>query len=118
MQQVNADGNVTNSANSQIHGFMSDDKKTIVTTDDGSSAGGGIYVIQITGRTHNAGPLSDGVASAHLLAVGAAPAPFWLRYISTATSNGIMTLSDWVSNNLAVTAPGVTFTGTISALVF
>jgi hypothetical protein len=118
MPQVDADGNVTNSANSHIHGFMSDDKKTIVATDDGSSAGGGIYVIQITGRSYTAGPLSDGVASAHLLAVGAAPAPFWLRYISTATSNGIMTLSDWVSNNPAVTAPGVTFKGTISALVF
>jgi hypothetical protein len=109
---VDGNGNVTLIGNSSIHGFMSDDKKTIVadTGGDGSTAS---YIIQITGKTYPAGPA--GISAAHLLASGAAPAPFWAHYTLTVDSGGVMTFSDWVASNPAVTAPGTTYTGSITS---
>ena len=111
---VDSNGNVNLTGHPNWHGFLSADKKTLVAVD----TSGGSYIlniIQITGQTYTAGALPAGTYPAHMLAVGASPAPFWLHFTSTADSGGVMTNSNWVSSNPAVTNPGGSYHGFISA---
>lgn len=116
---VDSSGVVTmDSGMTTYSGFLSDDKKTIVGTYTDNAGSGDrfrLMVIQITGQTYTAGALPAGTIAAHMLAAGAAPAPLWLHDTITISSGGVMTFSDWVSNNVGFTAPGTTMTGTISA---
>jgi hypothetical protein len=101
-----------------FQGFLSSDKKTIVGTSAESVSGGTRYalmIIQITGQTYTAGPLPVGISAAHMLAVGASPAPFWVHFTATVASGGVITDSDWVSSYSGMTNPGTTEHGSISA---
>ncbi|KIE18236.1 hypothetical protein DS62_12535, partial [Smithella sp. SC_K08D17] len=99
-------------------GFLSADKKTIVVVyhDDPESEGAGseysLKIIQITGQTYTAGPLPAGTSSAHMLGTGAAN--FWVHYINTVSSGGVMNFSQWVASN-GMTAPEGTLTGSLDA---
>jgi len=101
-----------------MYGFLSADKKTIVSVDTYKATNGTSYnlnVIQITGQTYTAGTLPAGTYYAHMLAVGASPAPFWLHSTATVDRGGIMTFSDWISSNFAITNPRENYHGLISA---
>jgi len=100
-------------------GFLSADKKTIVVVyhDDPESEGGAgseysLKIIQITGQTYTVGPLPAGTSVAHMLGSGAAN--FWVHYINTVSSGGVMNFSQWVASN-GMTAPEGTFTGSLDA---
>jgi hypothetical protein len=96
-------------------GFLSSDKKTIVGTRTELSADTyQLFIFQITGQTYTAGTFPAGTAVAHTLGCGAAA--FWIHYTNTIDSNGVMTFSDWVASNPAITAPAETYTGYIDAL--
>jgi hypothetical protein len=114
---VDANGVVTQNNYPSFQGFLSADKKTIVVTSssNGSSPSPQLMIIQITGQTYTAGLLPAGISAQHMLAGGVTPAPFWLHFTSTVASGGVMTFSDWVSSNSAVTAPGTTSTGSITS---
>ena len=118
---VDSSGVVTMSSGmASYSGFLSDDKKTIVGTYTDDAGGGNLryrlMVFQIAGQTYTAGTLPAETSFAHMLAGGAVPAPFWVHDTVTIASGGVMTFSDWVSNNSAVTGPTTTYTGSISAL--
>ena len=101
-----------------MYGFLSADKKTLVSVDTYTDTNGTSYdltIIQITGQTYTAGTSPAGTYYTHMLAVGTSPAPFWLHSTATAYSGGIMTFSDWVSSNFAITNPGESYHGLISA---
>jgi uncharacterized repeat protein (TIGR02543 family) len=112
---VDSTGAVTGNG---MYGFLSADKKTLVSVGTYTDTNGTSYdltIIQITGQTYTAGTLPAGTYYAHMLAVGNSPAPFWLHSTTTADSGGIMTFSDWVSSNSAITNPGGSYRGLISA---
>ena len=100
-----------------FEGFLSADKKTIVGTFTESKPPATYYdlmIIQITGQTYPAGPMPAGIYAAHMLGIGAAPAPFWAHFTSTVASGGGISFSDWVSDPV-VSAPDST-AGSIDAL--
>jgi uncharacterized repeat protein (TIGR02543 family) len=112
---VDSTGAVTGNG---MYGFLSADKKTLVSVDTYTDTNGTSYdltIIQITGQTYTAGTSPAGTYYAHILAVGNSPAPFWLHSTATVDSGGIMTFSDWVSSNSAITNPGGSYRGLISA---
>jgi uncharacterized repeat protein (TIGR02543 family) len=117
---VDSTGAVTGNG---MYGFLSADKKTLVSVDTYTDTNGTSYdltIIQITGQTYTAGTSPAGTSPAgtyyaHMLAVGNSPAPFWLHSTATVDSGGIMTFSDWVSSNSAITNPGGSYRGLISA---
>jgi hypothetical protein len=115
---IDGNGVVTMSGGmTTFQGFLAADKKTIVGTWTDSGTGWTTYnlmIIQIAGQTYPAGPIHAGISAAHLLACGASPAPFWLHFTSTVAGGGVSTVSDWVSSNPAVIAPGPR-TGSISS---
>jgi hypothetical protein len=75
-----------------------------------------LTIIQITGQTYTAGTLPAGTYYAHMLAVGASSAPFWTHSTAKTDSGGLMTFSDWISSNFAITTnPGGSYHGWISA---
>jgi hypothetical protein len=110
---LDADGIVTLSGEPSFQGFLSDDKKTVVATHGTADKGHHLMVIQITGRTYTAGTFPAGTSVAHTLGCGAAA--FWIHYTNTIDGNGVMTFSDWVASNPAITAPAMTYTGYIDA---
>jgi len=106
-----------------MYGFLSADKKTIVSVDTHTDTHGTSYdltITQIIGQTYTAGTSPAGTSPAgtypaHMLAVGASPAPFWLHFTAAADSGGIMTFSDWLSSNSAITNHGGSYHSLVSA---
>jgi hypothetical protein len=116
---VNGSGVVTNSVTASFGGFLSDDKKTIVATESSSDGTNSrLTIIQITGQTYTAGPMSAGVYTNHWLVGGAAPAPFWAHFTFTTDSNGVGTMSNVVSSNpgfaAGVSPVSVSSSGTVT----
>ena len=72
-----------------------------------------LMIIRITGQTYPADPMPAGISAAHMLGIGAAPAPFWAHFTSTVASGGGISFSDWVSDPV-VSAPAST-TGSITS---
>jgi hypothetical protein len=107
---VDAQGNVTLAGNSNIQGFMSNDKKSIVITDTASSSAA-IYIIQITGNSFTVGPAQAHTSYVHMLACGAADG--WVHYTVTFDSSGGMMFTNWVTSNVLLVAPGTAYTGNI-----
>jgi uncharacterized repeat protein (TIGR02543 family) len=113
---VDSTGAVTGNG---MHGFLSADKKTLVSVDTYTDTNGTSYdltIIQIAGQTYTAGTSPAGTYPTHMLAVGNSPAPFWIHFSATADSGGIMTFSDWVSSNFAITNSGGSYHRSISEL--
>ena len=101
-----------------MYGFLSADKKTLVSVDTYTDTNGTSYdltIIQITGQAYTAGTLPAGTYFAHMLAVGASPAPFRLHFTASTYNGGIMIFRDWISSNSVFTNPGENFHGWISA---
>jgi hypothetical protein len=109
---VNTNGFVTMSGGdiANFDGFLSDDKKTIV----GTYTYGGSYklmIIQINDRNDYTADALTGTSFGHILAAGAAPAPFWAYETVTADSIGDMTFSI-LDSSVSVSIPAAT-TGSI-----
>ena len=109
---VDGNGNVTLSGDTNFHGFLSTDKKTIVVTDTTDTSSLVLMIIQITNGQSSSTSQAAGKWYAHTFATGASPAPFWTHQTLDVTSGGVITYSDWVCSNPAVTGP--TGTKTIS----
>ena len=111
---VDSNGVVTMSSDPSFSGFLSDDKKTVVgtLTDNGRYM---LIIFQLTGQTYSAGAAPVGTTAMHMLSVGAAPAPMWNHATLTTASGGVMTFSNWVSNNSGSTSPITPYTASIDA---
>lgn len=107
---VDANGVVTmNGTMSSYRGFMSYDKKTIVGTFTEEGSTYQLMVIQITDdQTGNSVSNVVGTWIDHILAVGGAD--FWAHHNIAINSSGVMTFSNWVDNNTAISAPDSTET--------
>ena len=107
---VDANGVVTmNGTMSSYRGFLSYDKKTIVGTftEDGDTYQ--LMVIQITdGQTGNSVSNVVGTWIDHILAVGGAD--FWAHQNIAINNTGVMTFSNWVDNDIAISGPDATET--------
>jgi hypothetical protein len=114
---VTTSGVVTMSGDMATYeGFLSDDKRTIVGTWTETGSGYTDYrlmIIQIpeTGQ-FTTGPLSAGIAYAHMLGCGTGFAA-WIHDTTTVASDGTMTFSDWV-DSFGGSAPSTTYTGNIA----
>jgi len=109
---VDSSGVVTMSGGmTDYQGFLSDDKKTIV----GTWTESGDYrmmIIQLTDGQSSS--TSAGTFFGHMLTVGSGTeAPFWAHQAIRITS-GVMTFSDWVCSNAAVSGPSSSVTYTLS----
>jgi uncharacterized repeat protein (TIGR02543 family) len=109
---VTTSGIVTISGKTTFEGFLSNDKRTIVGTDnDGSEYE--LLIIQIpeTGQ-FTVGPLSAGIAYAHMLGGGSSFAG-WIHATTTVASDGTVAFSDW-ADSWGGSAPSTTYTGYIN----
>jgi len=107
---VDANGIVTMSgdAPASYRGFLSYDKKTIVGTftEEGDYH---LMVIQITdGQTGNSVSDVAGTWIDHILAVG--DVAFWAHQNIVINNTGVMTFSNWVDNDTAISGPDATET--------
>ena len=107
---VDANGVVTmNGTMSSYRGFMSYDKRTIVGTFTENGDTYQLMVIQITdGQTGNSVSDVAGTWIDHILAVGGAD--FWAHQNIAINNTGVMTFSNWVDNDIAISGPDATET--------
>lgn len=98
---------MTGTGAATYHGFLSDDKRTIVgTVTEGTEYH--MMIIQIINGECNCYTSNiAGISYGHVLATGAAPAPFWVDQKISITG-GAMSFINWESSNPAVTAPAGT----------
>jgi hypothetical protein len=115
---VDGSGVVSFSDNETWKGFLSADKKTIVGTD--TESGGTEFhmlIIQITdGQSNTISQAAGTSLFNHMLATGAAPAPFWAHLSMDITNGGVITFNgDWLCSNGAVPGPSGSETMTIGS---
>ena len=121
---VDSSGNVTQSGDTNFHGFLSADKKTIVVTDTTSGSDYNLFIIQIAGQTYTAGPLPAGTYPQHVVAevdftnspdYVSNPYAFWAAETQTVTSGGTYTYSNATWSRSSSLTPSSGGTGSITS---